>query len=111
MDLDEFFNTAGGYTFMQPIHVRNAGETIKQVFTRTKKLVTRILKKHKGENVLLVTHGDPSMALIYGLVDKDLRNYFKKTRKYLSKGSLVKFEFFEGKLINYQEIITGETTR
>lgn len=111
MVLDEFFHTAGGYTFMQPIHVRNAGETIKQVFTRCNTLVTKIIKKHEGENVLIVTHGDPLMALVYGLVDKDLRNYFTKTRKYLPKGALVKFEFKNYKLHDYHEVLSGKTAR
>ena len=105
MDLDKYHiikNEAGIYK--NPDYLNNGGETTKQVYNRMKEFLEMILEKHKGENVLMVSHGDPIIFLLYGTVEKDLNKYFKKTLSYIPKGGICRLEFKGKNLTNFKQI-------
>ena len=105
MDLDKYHamrDKTGIYK--NPDYLNNSGETIKQIYDRMEKFLEIILEKHKGENILIVSHGDPINFLLYGIVEKDLNRYYKKTLSYIPKGGICQLKF-EGKdLINFKQI-------
>ena len=90
--------------FIGPFHLKNNGETIKKVFLRANKFLNKVFKKHKNKNVLIVSHGDVLMTLIYALVEKDINKYFEKTKDYIPKAGLAKLEFEGKKLKNFKQI-------
>ncbi|MBU1085482.1 MAG: histidine phosphatase family protein [Candidatus Beckwithbacteria bacterium] len=92
MNLKKFKNKKF-ITFRHPYHIKNKGETLDEIFKRANKLFQRVLEKHKDQNVLLVSHGDPCMAIIYGLATNDINNYFQDSQTYIPKGGLAKFDF------------------
>lgn len=105
MDFDKYYavrDKAGIYK--NPNYLNKGGETIKQVYDRINFFLEMILKKHKGKNVLIVSHGDPIIFLLYGIVEKDLNRYYKKTLTYIPKGGICRLKF-EGKdLVNFKQI-------
>ncbi len=61
------FDKTGGLLWNRPQHFKGGGETKNQVLNRTQKLITQILKKHKDQNIIIVTHGDPIMTYAHTL--------------------------------------------
>lgn len=72
------------------------GESIQDVFNRSKKLIDKIVKEHAGKSSIVVTHADSVMMLIHGLGDGDPEKYLSKSRPYVPTGGVAKL-VFEGK--------------
>lgn len=70
------------------------GETIEDVAQRMKKFIARIIKKYKGKNIVVVTHGDPIMmvkAQIKGLPIEI--NSIRPIKGYIQPGEIYMAEF------------------
>ena len=105
MDLDKFYPVRSkGSIYKNPDHLNNDGETIKQIYARMKKFLEMILEKHKGKNILIISHGDPIILLLYGIVEKDLNKYYKKTLTYIPKGGICRLKFEGKNLANFKQI-------
>lgn len=54
------------------------GESFPDVQKRAKKFISKIIKKHKEENILLVTHGALKTAIMLYLFNKTPEKHYKK---------------------------------
>lgn len=55
----------------------DGGETFFQVRKRVRHFLDKIVNLHKGQNVLLVSHGEAIMAIFLNLLDKPSSEYLK----------------------------------
>ncbi len=53
------------------------GEKLLDVQTRSLKAVHQLLKRHKDQNILIVSHGVTIKSMILGLMDIELSNFYK----------------------------------
>jgi len=53
------------------------GEKLLDVQTRSLKAVRQLLKRHKDQNILIVSHGVTIKSMILGLMDIELSNFYK----------------------------------
>ncbi|HHY90333.1 MAG TPA: histidine phosphatase family protein [Clostridiales bacterium] len=53
------------------------GERLLDVQTRSLKAVHQLLKRHKDQNILIVSHGVTIKSMILGLMDIELSNFYK----------------------------------
>lgn len=97
------FKKLGGLIYYLPLHKKH-GESLNSVFYRVKKFVDRLLKHHQGKNIIIVSHGDPIMILIYGLVDGNPHLHLQKTRPYIPKGGVIRLVFRGQNLDSFQQI-------
>jgi len=54
------------------------GETFTQLKKRTKRILDKIIKNHKGEKVLIITHGQAKIALMLNIFKKPEETHNKK---------------------------------
>ena len=87
-----------------PFHLKHGGETIEKIALRFSKFIAIVLKRHSGENILVVSHGEPSMILIYQLVDNSWKKYLRQTKTNIPKGGLAKLEFKGHQLKEFSQI-------
>lgn len=74
-----FANPANGIT----------GETIEELITRVKKFVKMVVRKHKGKNIVAVSHGDPIMFLQAKLSGIPLNNEaIRAQQPYITHGEV-----------------------
>ena len=90
--------------FTHKDHLQKGGETLDSVALRTSKIVKQVLKAHSGKTILLVSHGDTCMTMIYQQVDHDANQYLKQSRPNIPLTGLVKFQFKNQKLINFTQL-------
>lgn len=93
-----------GFPFSYPMHIKNHGETVAEIYKRVYKFIFKIINKHLEENVVVVFHGDPIMILIYGLVNKNYNLIFHQNKKYIPKGGMAKLTFLGRKFLKFIEI-------
>ncbi len=103
MSLKKFFSK-GEDTFIHPFHLQHGGETIDRMFERVSIFLEKVLAKHQGKKVLIVSHGDPLMVLMYGLFEDSLNKYFDQTLTYIPKSGLTKVEFTGKKVLSFKKI-------
>ncbi len=82
------------------------GETRQEVYERMQKYTNLMLKKHPGENIIAVSHGDPIMLLVYGLVDQNLDFHAQKTRPYIPKGGMFRLIFRGNRLDSCEQMFS-----
>lgn len=92
------FKKWGGLMYHHPLH-KKQGESLNSVFYRVKKFIALVINRHTGKNIIIVSHGDPIMLTIYGLVDHNPTLLLKKTRPYISKGGVMRL-IFRGQLLD-----------
>ena len=92
-------------TLQHPFHLKHGGETLEDIFSRVNKFFQAILKRHQNQNVLVVSHGEPTMILVYHLVDNNHKKYFEQSKPNISKGGLVQFKFKGNQLTDFKQII------
>ena len=80
------------------------GEPFEKIFERMKKCAFQCLEKYKDKKILLVSHGDPILALVFGLRHHNLKTIFEidLKKEYVSKGELVKLKFQDKKLVFFK---------
>jgi broad specificity phosphatase PhoE len=103
MKLKKFYKK-GEDTFIHPYHLKHGGETIDEMFERVSALLEKALEKHEGKSILIVSHGDPLIVLLYGLLEDSLNKYFDKTLDYIPMAGLVKLEFKGKKVLSFKKI-------
>jgi len=69
----------GGFIYNHPQH-KKSGETKTAVLARMQKFVNKMLNQHPGENIIIVSHGDPIMLMAYGTIHH---------RPYIPKGGVI----------------------
>ncbi len=87
------FDQLGGNTLAQPFHLQHGGETSSQIFARTKKFIDSLLKNYSGQNIIIITHGDPITSLVGRLVDQDSHYYTHPHHPYIPMGGIIKLGF------------------
>lgn len=73
-------------------YLAKGGESIESIFRRMNRCIERLRKHYHGKNVLVVSHGDPIICLIGGLMYKNLNATFLDTLGYMPKGGLIKLQ-------------------
>ncbi len=73
----------------------NGVETFIQVKKRVLSIIDHVIKEHKNENVLLVTHMDPIKSMISTIMDANANSMFELI---IENGSLTIFKEHQGKL-------------
>ena len=73
----------------------NGVETFSQVKNRVLSIIDHVLKEHKNENVLLVTHMDPIKAMISTIMDANAKSMYELI---IENASLTVFKEHEEKL-------------
>ena len=73
----------------------NGVETFAQVKNRVLSMIDHVLKEHKDENVLLVTHMDPIKAMISSIMNANANSMFELI---IENASLTVFKEHQGKL-------------
>lgn len=102
MKLEEF-NKKSVSKFLLKNH-QVGGESIQDVFNRSKKLIDKIIQGHTGKSSIVVTHADSVMMLIHGLGDGDPEKYLSKSRPYVPMGGVAKLTFNGNVLSNLNEV-------
>lgn len=51
----------GGWNFYKKEHIENGGERLSDIWRRMQNFFNEALKKHQGEEIVMVSHGDPIM--------------------------------------------------
>lgn len=100
----EDFNKKRVSKFLLKDHRAGGGESIRDVFERSKKLIDRIIKEHAGKSSIVVTHADSVMMLIHGLGNGDPEKYLSKSRPYIPIGGIVKLEFTSSQLTDFKQV-------
>ena len=102
----EEFNKKKTYPFLNDFHIKKKGESIDEIFLRIDQLVKKVLKKHKGKNIIFVSHGDPIM--IYILRKKGIEISGKledfQNNNYIPKAGMIKLDFNKSELINIKTL-------
>ncbi len=73
----------------------NGVETFTQVKKRVLSMIDHVIKEHKNENVLLVTHMDPIKSMISTIMDANANSMFELI---IENGSLTVLKEHQGKL-------------
>lgn len=89
---------------MQAYHYRHGGESINHIFTRVNKHIKKILNLNYHQRVIIISHADPLMTLIYGVVDKDPEKYLLKKRLQIPMGGIAKITYINTKLSNFSQL-------
>lgn len=98
------FENKGGHTLDLKSHRQGGGESVGSVFSRCVRVINSTLKNQSEGNVIVVSHGDQIMALIYGLVDGDPKKLFQKTRPYIPMGGVAQLVFKNDQLSEFQRL-------
>lgn len=77
-------------------YVREGQEGIEEVYHRISKTVEKILKKHQGEKILIVSHGDPILIYVAKTSGAEFTWEYKKNN-YLKTGRYSTLTHYEGK--------------
>lgn len=78
-------------------HIDGGGETVEAIFIRTNNFVGMLKATSKNSNYLLVSHGDPMMIFLRGVLKREMR--------YIPMGGLVMLDYSQKGIPKYQEII------
>lgn len=74
-------------------------ETLAQLFERMHRFVRRVLKRHPGQTVVAVSHGDPLVALRVGLEGRPLTLEEVRGPRYPPLGSVFELIYRDGHLV------------
>lgn len=83
--------------YHDPRHIQGGGETEEAIFVRMNDFVDTLKSTSKNSNYLIISHGDPMMIFLRGVLKKDVR--------YIPMGGLVLLDYSQKGLPKYQEII------
>jgi alpha-ribazole phosphatase len=70
------------------------GESLPELKARAEKFLQKILKRHKGENIIVVSHGGFIRIILCSLFNLDFSKFFWRIKQDL--GAINIIEFFEG---------------
>ena len=70
------------------------GESLSELKARAEKFLQEILRKHKGENIIVVSHGGFIRIILCSLLNLDFSKFFWRIEQDL--GAINIIEFFEG---------------
>ncbi|MBU0761320.1 MAG: histidine phosphatase family protein [Nanoarchaeota archaeon] len=70
---EEGYSESSNFNFKIP-----GGESFQDLKKRTSEFLKTLIKKEKGKNVLLVTHGGTKVALLLSLFNKKEKTHYKK---------------------------------
>ncbi len=85
-------------------YINEGGETIKEIYTRTHRVLTKILQQHEGQNVVCVTHGDLIVFLKLKLLWGRLDFQFCRGPYYPAPASIQSFSFIKNNIIQSIEV-------
>lgn len=106
--LDKMYQKFGSvwHTYLtKPGELNYKGLTLHHTAWRMKKFLVDLLKKHSGENIICVSHGDPIKALIL-LLQKRSMNDLRKIKLYY--GGAIQLKFNGKRLIKYKLLKKGK---
>lgn len=83
--------------YQDSFHINGGGETREEVFARMYDFFSQLRQTSQNSSYLLVSHGDPIIVLLAGILKKPVR--------YIPMGGLVLLEYGKTKLPLYSEII------
>lgn len=86
--------------YLDTRHIEGGGETIEVIFTRMNGFVDNLKLTSKNSNYLIVSHGDPMMIFLQGVLKREIR--------YIPMGSLVMLDYSQTGIPKYTEIIWQE---
>lgn len=86
----------GDFNFYEPI-AHPDDETLEQIAERILKFTQQALKKHKGENIALISHGDPVVVMHARYTGMPLRlASLRRPNFYPEKASVTRYDFPPG---------------
>ncbi|MBI2009560.1 MAG: histidine phosphatase family protein [Candidatus Chisholmbacteria bacterium] len=100
----EKINALAQVIYLHPDYFGGGGETMTAIFKRMHRLITHLRSQFTGKNIVVVSHGDPIMLLLYGLVDGDLEKYVQRRYPYVPMGGIIKLVFAKEKLTDWQQL-------
>ncbi len=83
--------------YLDPRHIEGGGEAVEVIFNRMNNFVDTLKLTSKNSNYLIVSHGDPMMIFLRGVLKKEIR--------YIPMGGLILLDYGKNKLPQYSEII------
>ncbi len=83
--------------YTNSVHIEGGGETSEAVFARMNEFINTLKDTSKNSNYLIVSHGDPMMIFLRGVLKKEIR--------YIPMGGLVMLDYSQKGIPKYQEII------
>ncbi len=92
------------FNLYKKMYIEQGGETMEEVYTRISRVLTRILQKYKGQNVVCVTHGDLIVFLKLKLLWGKLDFKFSRGPYYPTLASIQSFSFLKHHLIQNIEV-------
>lgn len=89
--------------FADERHKAGGGESKRELFERGKKLIDEVIKSSE-KRVVLVSHSDPILMWLAGIIDNDLESFLVNKRKYIPQGGVAKLEFEEEKQVGFEQV-------
>ncbi|MFZ2199358.1 MAG: histidine phosphatase family protein [Microgenomates group bacterium] len=83
--------------YLDARHIEGEGETMEAIFTRMSSFIDTLKRTSKNSNYLVISHGDPVMIFLHGVLKKDVR--------YIPMGGLVMLDYNQKGIPKYTEII------
>ena len=81
------------------------GETIEDIAIRMQKFVDLIIKNHKGQNIVAVTHGDPIMIIKTQITGLPLKiDSIRPTKSYIKQGEVYLAEYKTNQKTNIKSL-------
>lgn len=83
--------------YSDPRHIEGGGESIATIFARMNNFIDTLNLTSKNSHYLIVSHGDPTMIFLRGVLKKEIR--------YIPMGGLVMLDYNQKGIPAYSEII------
>lgn len=97
-DMDKRFPKSWSHYRKEPGSLKFKGVSMKDIAKRMKNAYTYFAKKHAGENIILVSHGDPIKLGLLELEQRDLNELRDIPCRY---ACLIEVKFEDGEFIEY----------
>ncbi|MEO6728308.1 MAG: histidine phosphatase family protein [Candidatus Dojkabacteria bacterium] len=91
--------------YANSFHLKKGGEKFESIEDRMVSTTHRILKDNEGENVLVVSHGDPIMILYAYVrgIKLDLNRHIEDQLEYIRKGDMIELDFDGENLVKFKQ--------
>jgi broad specificity phosphatase PhoE len=103
---DGFDESLGDWLYLSKWYRDHDGETPEEIFARMDSFMREKIKKHKGEQIIVVSHGDPIMFLVGRYMGIPFTSGDMERLAYIQMGEMDKLTFHDnGSFISSERII------
>ncbi|HWY79166.1 MAG TPA: histidine phosphatase family protein [Candidatus Sulfotelmatobacter sp.] len=85
-------------------------ETLEQITQRMKTFIEKLVEKHKGEHIIVISHGDPIMALKASIENKQLEFSIFRQGPYIKHGEIYQITADDKNKLSIQSVFQSNIT-